>query len=224
MDPITTVLVLLLAVAVFALLATKLGLPYPTMMVVGGLVICFLPKLRAVEIEPDIVFKFFLPPLLYGGAWQISWKDFRSDWRPISLMAIVLVLVTMTGCAALAMACIPGFTWPSAFALGAILSPPDAIAVTALTKKIKLPKRVNFLLEGESLVNDASALVALKVAVTAAVTGTFSISLAAGQFVLVGAGGIGLGLLIGWTVGEVMAFSFDSGIRARWIRSRSAAA
>ena len=211
MDPILVVLVLMLAVAVFAMLASKIGIPYPTMMVVGGLVICGVVQWRAkdlesfsvLDIKPELILTLFLPPLLYGAAWQMSWKEFWANRRPIFLLAVGLVLFTTSGIAALAMALIPGFTWASAFALGAIVSPPDAIAVTALTKKVRLPRRVMFLLEGESLVNDASALVALRFAVAAAAASSFSIAAAAWQFVLVSAGGVVLGLVIGWFVSEI---------------------
>jgi CPA1 family monovalent cation:H+ antiporter len=203
MDPVTTVVVLMLAVAVFALLASKIGIPYPTMMVIGGLVICCVPRLHTVDLEPRLIFTLFLPPLLYGAAWQTSWKEFWTNRRPIFLLAVGLVLFTTAGVALLAMHFIPGFTWPTAFALGAIVSPPDAIAVTAMTKKIRLPKRIILLLEGESLVNDASALVALKFAIAATVTGQFSMAHAAGEFVLASGGGVLLGLLIGWTVAEI---------------------
>ncbi len=204
MDPINSIPILMLAVAVFALLASKIGVPYPTMMVVGGLVICFLPGLERFQVEPRLIFTLFLPPLLYGAAWQTSWKEFWSNRRTIFFLAVGLVLFTTAGVAALAMVIIPGFTWPGAFALGAIVSPPDAIAVTALTKKIRMPRRVVSLLEGESLVNDASALVVLKFAILAALHPMeFSWFKAAGWFVLVSAGGVGIGFAIGWLATQI---------------------
>ncbi|HVT82793.1 MAG TPA: Na+/H+ antiporter [Phycisphaerae bacterium] len=206
MDAATTVILLMLAVTVFALLASKIGIPYPTMMVIGGLAICFVPTILAgktiqsFEIPPSLIFTIFLPPLLYGAAWQISWKEFWASRRPIFLLAVGLVLFTTAGVAGLAMLIIPGFTWATAFVLGAIVSPPDALAVTVIAKKLHLPRKLVMMLEGESLVNDASALVALKFALEAANTGHFSLFQAAGQFVIVSAGGVLLGLAIGWTV------------------------
>jgi monovalent cation/hydrogen antiporter len=141
-DPVTMVLVLMLSVAVLALLASKIGVPYPAMMVVGGLVICFLPrfhifpKIDAFSVDPHLIFTLFLPPLLYGAAWQMSWKDFWANRRPIFLLAVGLVIFTTVGIAIIAKAIIPDLSWAAAFALGAILSPPDAIAVTALAKKL----------------------------------------------------------------------------------------
>jgi CPA1 family monovalent cation:H+ antiporter len=199
-----TVLVLMLAVAVLALLASKVGVPYPTMMVVGGLVIFFVLQGKlTLTLDPKIIFTLFLPPLLYGAAWQMSWREFWAARRQIFLLAVGLVLFTTAGIALLVMWLIPGFTWPAAFALGAIISPPDAIAVTAMTKKVRLPRRLILLLEGESLVNDASALVALKFAVAAAMTGTFSLVHATGQFLFVAAGGVLLGAGVGWLVAEI---------------------
>ncbi len=199
----------MLAVTVFALLASKIGVPYPTMMVIGGLVICFIPSLFAgnknagfqgIDIPPSLIFTIFLPPLLYGAAWQLSWKEFWASRRPIFLLAVGLVLFTTAGVAALSMWLSIGFTWATAFVLGAIVSPPDALAVTVIAKKLHLPRKMVILLEGESLVNDASALVALKFAIEAAKTGHFSVFVAAGQFVWDSAGGVLLGFAIGWVV------------------------
>jgi CPA1 family monovalent cation:H+ antiporter len=209
MDAATTVILLMLAVTIFALLASKIGIPYPTMMVIGGLLICFVPTIlpqghgggvKSFEIPPSLIFTIFLPPLLYGAAWQISWKEFWASRWPIFLLAVGLVFFTTAGVAILAKLAVPGFTWATAFVLGAIVSPPDALAVTVIAKKLHLPRKLVMLLEGESLVNDASALVALKFAIAAASTGYFSLVQATGQFVVVSAGGVVLGLAIGWVV------------------------
>jgi CPA1 family monovalent cation:H+ antiporter len=202
-DPATSVILLMLAVTVFALLAGKIGIPYPTMMVLGGLVICFLPNLQALSIPPSLIFTIFLPPLLYGGAWQLSWKEFWAGRRPIFLLAVGLVLFTSAGVAGLAVLLIPGFTWATGFVLGAIVSPPDALAVTVIAKKLNLPRKLVTLLEGESLVNDATALVVMKIAIDAVNTGQFSMAQAAGSFVMVSVGGVALGLLIGLVVSAV---------------------
>jgi monovalent cation/hydrogen antiporter len=209
MDP-TTILILLFLVTILALVAKRIHVPYPTVMVVGGLAICFLPRLgifpalQSVTVPPKVIFTIFLPPLLYGAAWVTSWKDFRVYFRPIASLAIALVLVTMVGIAAVAMWLVPGMTWPAAFALGAILSPPDAIAVTALTKRVSIPRETLLVLEGESLVNDATALVALNFAIAAVLEpAKFSLSTAPLIFIYVAAGGIAAGLLVGWVVSEV---------------------
>lgn len=188
---------LLLAVAVFALLARKLHIPYPILFVVGGLLIGLIPELPKVRLEPDLVFLFILPPLLFPAALFTSWRDFRANLRPITLLAVGLVLLTTVTVAYLAHY-LMGLPLAAGFVLGAIISPPDAIAATAIADQLKLPRRIVTILEGESLVNDATALVAYRFAVVAVSTGSFSLSHASGQFFYVGLGGIVLGLAFGW--------------------------
>jgi CPA1 family monovalent cation:H+ antiporter len=144
------------------------------------------------------VFYFFLPAILYPAALYTSWRDFRRNLRPILLLAIGLVLVTMVTVASVAHAIIPSLPWAAAFALGAIVSPPDAIAATAIIRRLSVPYRIEIILEGESLVNDATALVAFQFAVAAMLTGHFSPGAAAGRFVLVAAGGVAFGLAVGF--------------------------
>ena len=188
---------LLLAVAVLALLARRFHIPYPIFFVIGGLLIGLIPGLPRVRLDPELVFLFFLPPLLFPAALFTSWRDFRANLRPISLLAIGLVLFTTMTVAWLAFYF---FHLPLAvgFVLGAIISPPDAIAATAIAERLSVPRRIVTVLEGESLVNDATALVAYRFAVAAVATGTFSLSRAGGEFVIVGAGGILVGLAVGW--------------------------
>ena len=188
---------LLLAVAVFALVARKLHIPYPILFLLGGLVIGFIPKLPPVRLSPDLVFLFFLPPLLYPAALFTSWRDFRANLRPISFLAIGLVLFTTVIVALLAHYFLK-LPLAAGFVLGAIISPPDAIAATAIAERLNVPRRIVTILEGESLVNDATALVAYRFAVAAVVTGSFSLAGASVQFVLVGVGGILVGLAVGW--------------------------
>jgi monovalent cation/hydrogen antiporter len=188
---------LLLAVAVLALLARKLHIPYPILFVIGGLLLGSIHKLPPVRLDPQLVFLFFLPPLLFPAALFTSWRDFRLNLRPISLLAIGLVLFTTVIVAYLAHYFLH-LPLAAGFVLGAIISPPDAIAATAIAERLKVPRRIVTILEGESLVNDATALVAYGFAIAAVRTGSFSLAPAVGQFFLVGIGGILIGLIVGW--------------------------
>jgi len=192
------IIVLLFAtVAALAVLAHKLSLPYPIVLVISGLALSFVPRLPEIRLNPDIVFYFILPALLYPAALFTSWRDFRRNLRPILMAAIGLVLVTMVTIAWIAHAILPGLPWPAAFALGAIVSPPDAVAATAIIRRLGIPHRLDAIVEGESLVNDATALVALQFAVAALMTGSFSPGHAAVHFVWAAGAGIGFGLLVG---------------------------
>jgi Na+/H+ antiporter len=188
---------LLLAVAVLALLARKLHIPYPIFFVIGGLLIGWIPGLPKVRLNPEFVFLFFLPPLLFPAALFTSWRDFRANLRPISLLAIGLVLFTTVTVAFLAHYFMH-LPLAVGFVLGAIISPPDAIAATAIAERLKIPRRIVTILEGESLVNDATALVIYRFAVAAVASGSFVWVGVGAQFVIVSLGGILLGLLIGW--------------------------
>jgi Na+/H+ antiporter len=188
---------LLLTVAVLALVARKFHIPYPILFVVGGLLLGWIPGLPKARLDPELVFLFFLPPLLFPAALFTSWRDFRANLRPISLLAIGLVLFTTVAVAYLAHAFMH-LPLAAGFVLGAIISPPDAIAATAIAQRLKIPRRIITILEGESLVNDATALVAYRFAVVAVVSGSFSLAQASGQFFFVGIGGILDGLAVGW--------------------------
>jgi Na+/H+ antiporter len=177
-------------------------LPYPVLLVIGGLALGFVPGLPAVQLSPDIVFLFLLPPLLYPAAVFTSWRDFRANLRPISLLAIGLVLLTTVVVAAVAHVS-TGLPWPAAFVLGAIVSPPDAVAATAITSRLRVPRNIVTVLDGESLVNDATALVAYRFAIAAMISGTFSLPEAIGRFVLVALGGAAIGVGVGWLVAHV---------------------
>lgn len=198
MHEIEIVLGLLFAVAALAVIAEKIQIAYPILLVVGGLALGFVPGLPHVELKPDVIFLVFLPPLLTSAAWYTSWRDFRANLRPILLLAIGLVLATTGAVAVVAHAAIAGMTWPVAFVLGAIVSPPDAVAAAAITERLSVPKRIVAILEGESLVNDATGLVAYRFAVAAVVAGTFSVWEAGLGFVLISVGGILVGLAAGW--------------------------
>ena len=199
MPEIEAILILLVAVAALATLANRIGVPYPILLVLGGLTLGFVPGLPRIELEPDVVFLLFLPPLLYVSALFTSWRDFRANLRPISLLAIGLVLMTTCAVAAVAHWAIE-LPWAAAFALGAIVSPTDAIAATAIAQRLGVPRRIVTILEGESLVNDATGIVAYRIAVAAVVSGTFSFWEAGLQFVVGAAGGVAVGLAVGWAV------------------------
>ncbi|MBN9522348.1 Na+/H+ antiporter [bacterium] len=196
LHPVELVLSLLAVAVGLGIAARRVGVPYPILLVVGGLLLGLQPWLPPVRLDPQLVLLLFLPPLLYAAAFQTEWADFRKYLRPILLLAVGLVLFTTAVVAAVAHHLI-GLPWPVAVALGAIVSPPDAVAAVAVTRRLRVPPMVVTLLEGESLVNDASALVVLRVAVVAA-AGTFSVADAGAQFVAVSLGGVAIGLAGGW--------------------------
>jgi len=198
MKPVEALAVLLCAVIGVVLIGRRLKIPYPIALVIGGLCISLIPGLPVVRIDPEIIFLVFLPPLLYAAAWFTSWHDFKANLRPIFLLAVGLVLFTTLVVGWVVHALIPEIPLAIAFALGAIVSPPDAVAATSIARQIGLPKRIVALLEGESLVNDATGLVALRFAIVAAGSGEFSIAQASMEFLWVAAGGLALGLIVGF--------------------------
>ena len=195
---IQIVLGLLVAVVAFASVANKVGIPYPILLVLGGLALSFIPILPEVRLAPDVVLLLFLPPLLFSAAWGTFWRDFRANIRSISLLALGLVLATTVVVAVAAHWLIPGLPLAAAFVLGAMVSPTDPVAATAIADRLGVPRRVTTIVEGESLVNDAMGLVLYSFAVAAVTTGTFSILNAGLQFVVVSAGGVIVGLVVGW--------------------------
>ena len=176
----------------------KIKIPYPIVLVFIGLIVGFVPFLPNLKLDPDIVFLIFLPPMLYDAAFKTSWLDFKKAIRPISTLAISLVFFTTVIVAVAAHYLIPGFSWPISFVLGAIVSPPDAVAATSIIKGLGLNKKVITIIEGESLVNDASALIAYRYALAATLSGSFILWKAGLQFILVSAGGIVAGLAVGY--------------------------
>jgi monovalent cation/hydrogen antiporter len=175
MQNIATVIILLAVVTALAQLTDLIKVPYPILLVLAGMGIGFVTWIPPVSLHPDVVFLIFLPPILYDAAWSTSWPDFKAAKRPITLLAIGCVLFTTCAVAWIAHTFIPGLDWPEAFVLGAIISPPDAIAATASTKGLNVPKRIITILEGESLVNDATGLIAYRYAIAAVATGAFSV-------------------------------------------------
>lgn len=193
---------LLLAVAALGALACRLSVPYPIMLVIGGAAIGFIPGLPEITLDPELVLALFLPPLLYKSAVYANFDDFRTNFRGLTLSTVVLVLVTMAGVAAAAHTMIPGMSWQAAFVLGAILSPTDPVAAATIMHRLNAPRRLVSSIEGEGLFNDATALVAYRVAVAATVAGAFSLAEAGLRFVF----GVVAGVAIGVAVGLVSAW------------------
>ena len=194
---------LLVAVVGLLLLASWTRVPYPILLVLGGLGIGFVPGVPTVELEPDLVLLIFLPPLLYSAAFFSSLRDLRANVRPISLLAIGLVLATTLSVAAVAHVVVDGLSWPAAFVLGAILSPTDPVAATAIAGRLGVPRRIVTIVEGESLINDGTALVVYRFSVAAVLSGSFSLWQAGLQFLLSAIGGVAVGLVAGVVVAAV---------------------
>ena len=196
MDLIEATLVLLFITTIAVPWARRIGLPTEILLLFGSLGLSLTPGLPRLILDPTIVFRLFLPPILFDAAFFTSWRDFKKDSRSIFLLAFGLVLFTITLVAVAVRMLGLGVSWPVAFLLRAIVSPPDASAATAIIKKLGVPRRMQTIIEGESLVNDATALVAYRFALGAIVTGSFSLSHAAVDFVLIAAGGAAVGLII----------------------------
>lgn len=203
---------LLMAVAALGALACRLRVPYPIPLVIGGALAGFIPGLPQIDLEPDLVLALFLPPLLYKSAIYANFGDFRAGVRSLTLSAVALVVATMGAVAVVAHAVIPGMPWEAAFVLGAIVSPTDPVAAATIMRRVGAPRRLISSIEGEGLFNDATALVAFRVAVAATVSGGFSLADAGLRFVLGAAGGVAIGLAVGWLSGWVRAHIYDAQI------------
>jgi CPA1 family monovalent cation:H+ antiporter len=193
---------LLVSVAVLGAAARAVNIPYPIVLVVGGLVLGFIPGLPDIELAPELVLVIFLPPLLYSAAFFANLHDLRTSLRPIALQAVVLVLFTMVAVAVVIKALVPEMPWAAAFTLGAIVAPTDPVAATTIMRRMAVPRRIVSVVEGESLINDGTALVAYRTAV-AAVGGTFVAWEAGLDFVVSGLGGIAVGLAAGWVIVQI---------------------
>ncbi|MFT4093073.1 MAG: Na+/H+ antiporter [Niabella sp.] len=191
------VISLLFIITLLTMLGNKLKIAYPIFLVIGGLLISFFPGIPDLRINPDIVFYIFLPPVLFGASWQIAWADFWKLRRPIARFGIGLVFFTSTIIAFLSHALIPGFTLALGFVLGGIISPPDAVAATSVLRKLKVPRNIVTLLEGESLVNDASSLIVFRFALLAVTTGQFNFWEATQSFFIIAIAGTLIGLALG---------------------------
>ncbi len=200
MDNFTVVIFIIAILLVLSVFSGKINFPFPILLLFVGVILGLLPFIPAPALDPEIVFLIFLPPILYDAASKTSWLDFKKEIRPISILAITLVFSTTIAVAVTAHYFIPGFSWPLAFVLGAIVSPPDAVAATSITKGLGLNRRVVTIIEGESLVNDASALIAYRYAVTAVLSSVFVFWKAGLAFLLVALGGILAGLMVGYVL------------------------
>jgi Na+/H+ antiporter len=203
-DVLITVLALVLAVAILFEVAGRIGVPYPALLVVGGLVLAFVPAMPRLALEPDLVLLVFLPPLLFRAAFETPLRDLKADIGPIARLSIGLVAFTMVVVAFVAQATIPGLGWAAAFTLGAIVSPTDPLAATTVFQRLHVPRRIVTVLEGEGLLNDATALVAYRAAAAAAVGGSFVLADTAVGFVAAIVGGIIIGGVVGAAFGEVL--------------------
>ena len=194
---------LLVAVAGLSVLARRLSVPYPIVLVIGGALFGFIPGLPEVKLDPQVVLVVFLPPLIYGASVYANFNDFRANLRTLTLSTVALVLATMCAVAWAAHALIPGLPWAAAFVLGAIVSPTDPLAAAAIMRRLDAPRRMVSTIEGEGLFNDVTALVAYRVAVAAVVAGSFSLADAGLRFLLGAAGGVAVGLAVGAIVAEI---------------------
>ena len=197
-------LLLLLFVVLFGALARKLATPYPIVMVVGGLLLSFIPGIPKISLNPDVIFFVILPPLLYSAAWLTSWREFSYNIVSILLLAFGLVTFTVVCVTEAGQWLLPGFDWRVGLVLGAVVAPTDAIAASAIAKRIGLPKRIVDILEGESLINDASALLALEFGIALLVGGrTPTFGMGVMRLLYLTAAGIGIGLIIGEVVHKI---------------------
>jgi CPA1 family monovalent cation:H+ antiporter len=195
----TEILALIAGGVALGLVARQFNIPYPIALVLGGLAMSFIPGLPVIEIDTELALTLVLPPILYQAAIFTSWRDFRANIKPIGVLAIGLVLVTTLGVAAVARLIVPGMPWNAALVLGAIVSPSDAVAATAIMRHLSIPRRIVTVIEGESLVNDAAGLVLYRFAVAAVLTGTtYSFPGPGLQFLALAIGGTALGIAAGW--------------------------
>jgi Na+/H+ antiporter len=212
-NPVYLVVCLLIVLAALVNVARRLDISYPIVLVIGGLLLALFPRLPDVRLEPAIVFLVFLPPLLYWDALNSSWRDFRDNRRPISFLAIGLVVAT-TGAVLLVAHFLLGFSWPTAFVLGAVLGPTDTVAAAAILERFNLPRRLMSVLRGESLLNDAMALVLYETAIHVTQTRKYVLGSVSIGFVLAAAGGVAIGLTVGWAMLRIQRLTSDPLVRS----------
>lgn len=198
MDTFQTLIVLIFLAVLLVGLAQKIHLPYPVALVLGGTAIGFIPGLHVISFDPHLILTAVLPPILYYSAFGISFREFRKNWTEIFSLALGLVIITTLIIGLIFKWMFPEFSWALAFAFGAIVSPPDAVATTTMMKRFGISPRLLAILEGESLINDASALVLYKLAITAILSGVFSLSDAGFDFLKIASGGIVVGFILGF--------------------------
>jgi len=196
------VLAVLFGAGALLLAADRTQIPYPILLTVGGTLLAFVPGVDEFELDPDVILVAFLPPLLYGAAFFTSIQDLRANYKPIGLLAIGLVTATTITVAVVAHAVV-GLPWAAAFVLGAVVSPTDPVAAAEIAVRSHAPRRLVTIVEGESLINDSTGLIAYKFAIAAVLSGTFSLTSAVGDFVLSAVAGVALGIAVGWAVAAV---------------------
>ena len=209
---IESILLLLLAAALLVRLADLAKIPAPIVLVVGGLIIALVPGLPDVELDPDVVFLVFLPPIVFSAAWRTSPLELKALMAPLAALSVGLVFLTAAVIAVVAHALVPGLDWAEAAVLGAVLSPTDAVASTSIFRRLGAPERVRLLVSGESMINDATALVLYRIAVGVATGTAFSLGDATLEFVGVSAGGIAVGLAIGVLLDFVIRSQADTSL------------
>jgi Na+/H+ antiporter len=207
-DILTAIVVILLVIAILFEVARRVGVPYPTLFVLGGLGLAFVPGLPRIALEPELVLLVFLPPLLFSAAVATPIRDLRANIAPLLRLSIGLVVFTMVVVAVVAQLAVPSLGWAAAFTLGAIVAPTDALAATSVFRRLGAPRIVVTLVEGEALFNDATALVAYRAAVLA-VGGSFVLSQALAGFVVAALGGIAIGALVGWVAAAILRWLDD---------------
>jgi monovalent cation/hydrogen antiporter len=203
-DILTAILATLVAIAILFEVARRVGVPYPTLFVLGGLGLAFVPGLPRIRLEPDLVLLVFLPPLLFSAAVETPIRELRANLAPLVRLSLGLVVFTMVVVAAVAHTIVPDLGWPAAFTLGAILAPTDALAATSVFRRLGAPRLVTTLIEGEALFNDATALVAYRAALGAVAIGSFVLADALASFVIAAVGGIAIGVAVGWVAGQIL--------------------
>src|SRR6202045_1540573 len=205
---IQTLVLLLAVVAAVAVVAARLKIPHSILLVLTGVVLALIPGLPTIELAPEFVLLLVLPPVIYSSAFNMSWREFKFNLRPITLLAVGCVLFTTIAVAA-ASHWLLGFSWPVGFVLGAIVSPPDPLAPLSVARRMQLPRRILVILEGEGLANDAAALILYRFAVAAVSAGVFSFPHAAGMFAAIVAGEILWGIGVGWLMLRLRRWAHD---------------
>jgi monovalent cation/hydrogen antiporter len=196
-----TILVLLLGATVLSGIARRLNIPYPTLLALGGAIVAFVPGAPRLDLPPELILALFVAPVLLDAAYDTSLRDMRDNWVPLSSLVVVAVVLTALAVAFVARQLLPDLPWAAAIALGALVAPPDAVAALAILRQVNPPYRIRKILEGESLLNDATALLLYKLAVGAMAAGSFSVEQSLPIFALVVVGSVVVGWLLAWPVG-----------------------
>src|SRR6478609_2513001 len=204
MKELAELLALFVAAVILAGAARRVGAPYPVFLAIGGALLAFLPGAPSFSVPPELVLALFVAPILLDAAYDTSVRDLKDNWLPVTALVVFAVGLTTAAVALVAHALIPAMPWAAAIALGALVAPPDAVAATAVLRPLHPPQRILTILEGESLLNDASALLIYRLAVSAVAAGSFSVEAVAPAFLLAVVGSIVAGPALGWLVQRVL--------------------